>query len=122
MGECAEGVGSPEFAEKVAGFSNYDHFLEEIGNADVVVDQWQLEKLALAGQKHELFFYLPGIANDKLGNLASRCFASSQAATAAVLSGLPARARVALVPEGPYVYARVPEETSGTLIEVPQLS
>jgi lactate racemase len=122
MGECAEGVGSPEFAEKVAGFSNYDHFLEEIGNADVVVDQWQLEKLALAGQKHELFFYLPGIANDKLGNLASRCFASSQAATAAVLSGLPARARVALVPEGPYVYARVPEETSGTLIEAPQLS
>jgi nickel-dependent lactate racemase len=122
MGECAEGVGSPEFAGKVASFSNYDRFLEEIGNADVVVDQWQLEKLALAGQKHELFFYLPGIANDKLGNLAYRCFASWQAATAAVLSGLPAGAKVALVPDGPYVYARVPEETSDAFTEVHQLS
>ena len=122
MGECAEGVGSPEFAGKVASFSNYDRFLEEIGNADVVVDQWQLEKLALAGQKHELFFYLPGIANDKLGNLAYRCFASWQTATAAVLDGLPAGARVALVPEGPYVYARVPEETSDAFTEVHQLS
>jgi hypothetical protein len=74
LGECAEGVGSPEFAGKVASFSSYDSFLEEIRNAEVQVDQWQLEKLALAGQKHELFFYIPGIANDKLGNLASRCF------------------------------------------------
>ena len=74
------------------------------------IDQWQLEKLALAGQKYELFFYLPGVANEKLGNLASRTFPSWQTATAAVLDGLPPRARVALVPEGPYVYARVPAE------------
>jgi nickel-dependent lactate racemase len=110
LGECAEGVGSPEFAEKVAGFSDYDSFLAEIGNAPVQVDQWQLEKLALAGQKHALFFYMPGVANNQLGNLAPRCFPTAQAATAAVLNGLPAGARVALIPEGPYVYARVPEE------------
>jgi lactate racemase len=110
LGECAEGVGSPEFAAKVAAFSSYDSFLNEIGNAAVEVDQWQLEKLALAGQKYELFFYLPGISNDKLGNLASRCFASPAAAVAAVLDGLPAGARVALVPEGPYVFARVDDE------------
>jgi lactate racemase len=115
VGECAEGLGSPEFAGKVASFSGYDRFLEEIGNAAVVVDQWQLEKMALAGQKYDLFFYLPGLANAKLGNLVSRCFASWQAATAAVLDGLPAGARVALVPEGPYVYARVPEETMQTV-------
>jgi lactate racemase len=122
LGECAEGVGSPEFAAKVARFSSYGGFLEEIRGAAVVVDQWQLEKLALAGQKHELFFYVPGVPNDKLGNLASRCFAGAQAATAAVLAGLPAAARVALVPEGPYVYARVPEEAAETLAEVHQLS
>jgi nickel-dependent lactate racemase len=115
MGECAEGLGSPEFAGKVASFAGYDRFLDEIGNAAVVVDQWQLEKMALAGQKYDLFFYLPGLANAKLGSLVSRCFASWQAATAAVLDGLPAGARVALVPEGPYVYARVPEETMQTV-------
>ncbi len=109
LGECAEGIGSPEFAQKVAGFSDYNSFLEEIGNAPVQVDQWQLEKLALAGQKHELFFYMPGVANKKLGNLAPRCFPTAQAATAAVLNGLATGARVALIPEGPYVYARVPE-------------
>jgi lactate racemase len=122
MGECAEGVGSPEFAEKAAGFSDYDSFLREIGNAAVVVDQWQLEKLALAGQKHELFFYLPGIATEKLGGLASRCFATWEAAIAAVLDGLRTGSRVALVPEGPYVYARVDEEASDAFAEVHQLS
>jgi nickel-dependent lactate racemase len=114
LGECAEGVGSPEFAAMAAAFSSYDDFLEEIGNAAVEVDQWQLEKLALAGQKYELFFYIPGITNDKLGNLAPRCFANPEAAVAAVLESLPVNARVALVPEGPYVFARVEEE-------VPQL-
>jgi lactate racemase len=110
LGECSEGVGSPEFAAKVATFSSYDSFLDEIGNADVEVDQWQLEKLALAGQKYELSFYLPGVTNDQVGNLASRCFADPAAAVAAVLKGLPTGARVALVPEGPYVFARVEEE------------
>jgi nickel-dependent lactate racemase len=110
LGECSEGVGSPEFAAKVASFSSYDSFLDEIGNADVEVDQWQLEKLALAGQKYDLSFYLPGVANDQVGNLASRCFADPAAAVAAVLKGLPTGARVALVPEGPYVFARVEDE------------
>jgi lactate racemase len=122
LGECAEGVGSPEFAEKVAGFSSYDSFLDEIRTAAVQVDQWQLEKLALAGQKHELFFYMPGVAKDRLGNLASHCYGSCGAAIAAVLRGLPAGARVALVPEGPYVYARVDNETSDAYTEVHQLS
>ena len=116
LGECSEGVGSPEFAGKVARFPGYDSFLDEIRNADVEIDQWQLEKLALAGQKYDLFFYMPGIANDKLGNLASRAFPSWKAAVAALLNGLPAGARVALVPEGPYVYARVPEEAQAVLV------
>jgi lactate racemase len=110
MGECAEGVGSPEFAEKVASFSGYDNFLDEIRSADVVIDQWQLEKLALTGQKHELFLYVPGLAKERLGGLASRCFWDAKSAVDAVLKGLPAGARVALVPEGPYVYARVEDE------------
>jgi lactate racemase len=112
LGECAEGVGSPEFAAKAAGFQSYSSFLDEIGNAPVEIDQWQLEKLALAGQKHELFFYIPGVKNSQLGKLAERCYPNGQAAVRAVLDGLPNGARVALVPEGPYVYARVPEDSA----------
>jgi lactate racemase len=116
LGECAEGVGSPEFAGKVERFSSYEDFLDEIKEAAVEIDQWQLEKLALAGQKNELFFYVPGIPSDKLGKLAARAYPTWQAAVGAVLRGIPQGARVALVPEGPYVYARVPEEAQAALV------
>ena len=119
LGECAEGVGSPEFAAKAASFASYDSFLAEIEGAPVEVDQWQLEKLALAGQRHALFFYIPGVSNDQLGNLASHCYSTGQAAVGALLNGLAPGARVALVPEGPYVYARVPEDAAEM---APQLS
>ena len=112
LGECAEGVGSPEFAAKASGFAGYDSFLDDISSAPVEIDQWQLEKLALAGQRHELFFYIPGVANHQLGWLAERCYPSGEAAVTAVLRGLPSGAWVALVPEGPYVYARVPEDSA----------
>jgi lactate racemase len=116
LGECTEGVGSPEFAGKVERFSSYEDFLDEIKEAAVEIDQWQLEKLALAGQKNELFFYVPGIPSDKLGKLAARAYPTWQAAVGAVLRGIPQGARVALVPEGPYVYARVPEEAQAALV------
>lgn len=122
MGECAEGVGSAEFAEKVAGFAGYDSFLDEIQAAPVQIDQWQLEKLALTGQKNELFFYVPGVPVEQLGGLAPRCYGDIESAVAAALDGLPDGTRVALVPEGPYVYARVDEETSDAQAEVHQLS
>jgi lactate racemase len=116
LGECAEGVGSPEFAGKVARFQSYDSFLDEIKNAPVEIDQWQLEKLALAGQKHELFFFMPGIAKEQLGELAARAYSTPEAAVHAALQGLPPGARVALVPEGPYVFARAPEEAEAALV------
>lgn len=109
VGECAEGVGSPEFANKVQAFRSYESFLQEIKDEPVVADQWQLEKLALTGLKHELFFYIPGVRKEQLGALAGRSFTDLSDAIEAVLQGLPTRARVALVPEGPYVFARVVE-------------
>ena len=122
LGACSEGIGSPEFSEKVAAFGDYDTFLDEIRSAPVVVDQWQLEKLALTGQKNELYFYVPGAPADCLGGLAARCYADAAAAVADVLQGLPAGARVALVPEGPYVYARVDTGTVPAPAEVLQVS
>lgn len=109
VGECSEGVGSPEFAAKLESFRGYQEFLDEISGAEVVVDQWQLEKLALTGLQSELFFYTPGVRKSQLGSLGERSFSDLDAAVSAVLAGLPDGARVALVPEGPYVYARVAE-------------
>jgi nickel-dependent lactate racemase len=109
VAQCAEGVGSPEFARRLAGLKDYRSFLDEIRTAPVEVDQWQLEKLALTGEKYELSFFTPGVTRGQLGFLAESSFSTIEEAVAAALAGLPDDARVALVPEGPYTFARAEE-------------
>jgi len=112
VAECAEGVGSPEFARRLSGLRDFDGFLEEIRTAPVGVDQWQLEKLALVGRKYELFFYTPGVRREDLGFLRDRSFGSIEDAVKAMLDGLPAGAHVALLPDGPYTFARAEQAVS----------
>lgn len=112
VAQCAEGVGSPEFARRLASMKDYRSFLEEIRTAPVEVDQWQLEKLALTGEKYELTFFTPGVTRGQLGFLAESAFSTIGEAVAATLAGLPDDARVALVPEGPYTFARAEEPVS----------
>jgi lactate racemase len=106
VAECAEGVGSPMYARMLAAFRGNEEFLDSIRDAPVEIDQWQLERLALSGQKRRLLFYTPGVSSAQLGCLGPRCFSDLNEAVAATLEGLPADARVALIPEGPYTYAR----------------
>ncbi|HUA92940.1 MAG TPA: nickel-dependent lactate racemase [Terracidiphilus sp.] len=106
LGECAEGIGSDEFARMIRNYPGHTAFLDEIRETRVEVDQWQLEKLALVGVKNELFFYTPGVEPEALGSLAPRTFGDLDQAVAALLNGLPPDALVLLVPEGPYTYAR----------------
>ncbi len=110
LGECAEGIGSPEFSEKLRGYAGPESYLRAIADSPVVPDQWQLEKLALTERDHKVFFYTPGAPKEKLGSLADRSYPSAEAAIAALLAGLPKDACVALIPEGPYAYARVAGE------------
>jgi len=107
MGECAEGLGTPEFAAKLAELTTFERYLKEILNSPVVVDQWQLEKLALAGQNHELLFYTPGVSREVSGGLAHRIYDRPDAALAELVKGLPKGARVAVIPEGSYVFAQI---------------
>jgi nickel-dependent lactate racemase len=106
LGECAEGMGSPEFADRMRSLTGFQEFLDEISKPPVEVDQWQLEKLALVGVRHELFFYTPGVSRAELGCLGPRAFSNLSEAVAAVLDGISSGARVVLVPDGPYTYAR----------------
>ena len=115
IGECAEGIGSAEFAHRLAKLESFAIFLDEIRDSVVEVDQWQLEKLALCGLKYELFIYAPGVSKTQLGCLGPRAYASLDAAIRATLHGLPAGARVALVPEGPYTFARAEEPVASRL-------
>jgi lactate racemase len=106
IAQCAEGVGSAEFARRLAGLRDFESFLEEIRESAVEVDQWQLEKLAMVGEKFDLFFFTPGVTKGQVGFLGSWAYSTLEESVAATLDGLPAGARVALVPEGPYTFAR----------------
>ena len=109
VAECAEGIGSPPYARMLAAYSGNQSFLDSIRDAPVEIDQWQLERLALGSLKHRLLFYTPGAKPEQLGCLAAQSFANLDEAVAAVLDGLPAGGRLALVPDGPYAYARAME-------------
>jgi len=49
------------------------------------------------------------VSKEQLGSLAANKFDDLDAAIAATLHGLPAGALVALVPDGPYTFARAEE-------------
>jgi nickel-dependent lactate racemase len=107
LGECAEGIGSPEFAEKLRTFCGPQAYLDDIKNTPVEVDQWQLEKLALVGLKNSISFYTPGVSRSDLGALGSQYFSNVDDALSNLVEGLPDNARIAVIPDGPYAYARV---------------
>jgi lactate racemase len=107
LGECAEGIGSPDFADKLRKFTGDQQYLDEIADTPVIPDQWQLEKLALVGVSHPLSFYTPGAPPDQLGALQTCTFADINAAIKHLLCDLPPGASIALIPDGPYCFARV---------------
>ena len=109
VAQCAEGVGSAEFARRLASLRDFRSFLDQIHSAPVEVDQWQLEKLALTGERYELSFFTPGVTRGQLGFLGESSFSTLEEAVAATLAGLADDARVALIPAGPYTFARAEE-------------
>jgi len=106
VSECAEGAGAPEFREMLKQFPSDAGFLDHILGKPVTVDQWQLEKLALVTTKVDVLYYCPGLPEEYHPTLWGRSYARLDMAVAAALEGLPRGARVAVIPEGPYVLAR----------------
>ena len=107
LAECAEGPGGAEFSQMLAKHPTDRAFMDEIAGAAVVVDQWQLEKLALVTTKVEVLYYVPGLSRRYHASLWGKAHATPEAAIGALTSSLPRSAYIALIPEGPYVLAQV---------------
>ena len=109
LAECPEGAGAPEFRHMLQTFGSYTGFLNAIRETPVIVDQWQLEKLALVANKHEVLFHVPGLGAEYRTHFGPNVVDSPEAAVAALIGSLRPGAKVAVIPEGPYVLARVAE-------------
>ena len=105
FGACDEGVGAPEFTKMVRAYRTDEEFMRAIEGVPVTVDQWQLEKLALATRKAHVSYCLPGVPADLLDQLWGPAFRDPAQAVTCLFHDLPAKSRVAVVPEGPYVLA-----------------
>jgi nickel-dependent lactate racemase len=106
VAECSEGAGAPEFRDLLNRTPSGQEYLDVIESAPVVVDQWQLEKLALVTGKAQVIFYTPGLPEEYRKKLWGPIYQTAQEAVAALTAGLPAGARIAVMPEGPYVLAK----------------
>jgi len=107
LAACAEGAGSEEFGRLLAENPPPGAFMEKIAHSPVVIDQWQLEKLGLVTARAEVFYYMPGLPPRYHASLWGKSFSSAPAAVEALAASLSPDAQVALIPEGPYVLARV---------------
>ncbi len=106
VGACAEGAGAPEFAHMLRDGISDAEFLARIAGSPVTIDQWQLEKLALVSTRQRLLWYVPGLPSEYHAGLWGRSFGTIESAIAELGSSLPAGAKVAVIPDGPYVLAK----------------
>jgi nickel-dependent lactate racemase len=107
VSECAEGPGAREFCELLKRTKSDVDYLESIRTEPVIVDQWQLEKLALVTRNANVLFYTPGLPAEFHDSLWGPIFKSSEDAVSALCEDLAPDAKIALMPEGPYVLAKV---------------
>jgi lactate racemase len=106
VAECQEGPGAAEFCNMLKKTDSGSSFLDMIRDAPVVVDQWQLEKLALVTQKAQILFFTPGLPGEYHKTLWGAIFSKPEDALRALTDGLEPNATIALMPEGPYVLAK----------------
>jgi nickel-dependent lactate racemase len=106
LAECQEGVGGPEFAHMLKDGLSDRSFMTRIESGPVTVDQWQLEKLAMVTAKKNVLYYVPGLPAEYYPLLWGTAFTSAEDGLRTLLAGLKPGARIAVIPEGPYVLVR----------------
>ncbi len=115
-GECSEGAGAPEFTRMLGEGQPYADFLNSIASAPVVIDQWQLEKLALVTARQQVLYFVPGLPEKYYANLWGRSCSSLPAAMQALTEGLAPGATIAIIPDGPYVLAKVSQASPHAMV------
>jgi nickel-dependent lactate racemase len=99
-----EGVGSPEFQRVMAENPDLRAFKQRILGADYfVMDQWQLEELAKVVERCRIKVVSDGLSAATLRGCHAELVPSVEQAVADSLAEYGPKARVAVIPKGPYV-------------------
>jgi nickel-dependent lactate racemase len=99
-----EGLGSPEFQQVMADNPDLDTFKKRILGEDYfVMDQWQLEEFAKVVARCKVKVVTHGLTPEVLRQCHVEPAASVEQAVAESLAEYGPRARVAVIPKGPYV-------------------
>lgn len=102
--QCAEGLGSPEFAKALLEISDLEEFVQTISQPDVFVpEEWQIEELARAVRHANIICISDGIASETL----AKCFVtpahSLDAGIRMALERQGPDATILAIPRGPYI-------------------
>ena len=108
MAECSHGIGSKAFTDLILGTQNLDQFIQDIYQPEnFVVDQWQLEELAKVARKADIYFYTEGIPYEQQQQLFVQPLECPKEGIDKVFAKRGDDAKIAVIPEGPYVLAKV---------------
>ena len=105
LAQCSEGSGAAEFTRMFNTMGDRE-FMRHIESHPVEIDQWQLEKLALVTARLQVLWYIPGVPGEMQSKVWGRTFQSAEEAARALFASLRPGARIAVIPEGPYVLAQ----------------
>ena len=108
VAECSQGIGSKPFTDLILETQDLDQFIQDIYQPEnFVVDQWQLEELAKVARKADIYFYTEGIPYEQQQRLFVQPLRRLKEGIGKALTKHGDNPRIAVIPEGPYVLAKV---------------
>jgi len=104
VAQLSEGIGGEEFTDLVLNTLSLEQFMVDIFDPkNFVVDQWQLEELAKVAKKAAVYCYSDGISYQLLGKLFVYPLTSPEEGIKLALQQHGKYAKIAVIPEGPYI-------------------
>jgi nickel-dependent lactate racemase len=100
----SEGLGSPEFQRLIADYPDLEAFKRRIMEKDYfTLDQWELQEFALVAERCKVKVVSEGITSDTLRRCHVEPAKSVEQAVADSLQEYGSAAKIAVLPQGPYV-------------------
>ena len=105
---CAEGIGSPDFRRLMAETTSVEQFRARLADPEFfVIDQWQLQEMCRALDRADVLYYTDGLSPEVLRTLLVTPIPSVEEGLAMARKRCGPDARIAVIPEGPYVLPRL---------------